>query len=76
MYISVTFQVDVFLYLVKTEGIQPKNINVMSQYNAQRHAIKEKLDLAGPFDHLNVQTVVASQGKYAHKDIAVFVIRE
>ncbi|XP_046355409.2 helicase with zinc finger domain 2-like isoform X1 [Haliotis rufescens] len=54
--------VDVFLYLVKTERIQPKNINVMSQYNAQRHAIREKLDLAGPFDHLNVQTVVASQG--------------
>ncbi|XP_046567930.1 LOW QUALITY PROTEIN: helicase with zinc finger domain 2-like [Haliotis rubra] len=54
--------VDVFLYLVRTAGILPTDINVMSQYNAQRHAIKEKLDLCGSFPGLNVQTVVASQG--------------
>ncbi|XP_067677519.1 3'-5' exoribonuclease HELZ2-like [Haliotis asinina] len=54
--------VDVFLYLVMTERILPKNINVMSQYNAQRHAIREKLDQCGPFPDLNVETVVASQG--------------
>lgn len=56
----------VFEYLVKYEHVNPSNkqaINIMSQYNAQctriRKALKEK-----KYININVNTVVASQGRY------------
>ncbi|XP_062566529.1 helicase with zinc finger domain 2-like [Saccostrea cucullata] len=48
----------VYLHLVKKEGISAKNINIMSQYNAQCSKIKERLKRYAP----HVNTVVASQG--------------
>ncbi|XP_033737985.1 helicase with zinc finger domain 2-like [Pecten maximus] len=53
--------VDVFKRIVSVEGVNPRYINVMSQYNAQCHAIKTAL-LASGYINSNVHTVVASQG--------------
>ncbi|XP_060082155.1 helicase with zinc finger domain 2-like [Ylistrum balloti] len=50
---------EVFRRLVKT--VDPRYINIISQYNAQCHAIKEGLLQAG-YINCNVHTVVSSQG--------------
>ncbi|XP_046567928.1 LOW QUALITY PROTEIN: helicase with zinc finger domain 2-like [Haliotis rubra] len=61
---------EVFMYLVQVKQIPVKDINLMSQYNAQRSLIKGKLEdklakdphLSTQLEDLTVQTVVASQG--------------
>ncbi|XP_069128579.1 LOW QUALITY PROTEIN: 3'-5' exoribonuclease HELZ2-like [Argopecten irradians] len=51
----------VFHRMVKTEGVDPRYINIISQYNAQCNAIKSAL-LDSGYINCNVHTVVASQG--------------
>ncbi|XP_069128073.1 3'-5' exoribonuclease HELZ2-like isoform X1 [Argopecten irradians] len=51
----------VFHRMVKTEGVDPGYINIISQYNAQCNAIKSAL-LDSGYINCNVHTVVASQG--------------
>ncbi|XP_067677521.1 3'-5' exoribonuclease HELZ2-like [Haliotis asinina] len=57
---------EVVRYLVNRDMIPVENINVMSQYNAQRSLIKEMLEKQSNANKnlgdLRVQTVVASQG--------------
>ncbi|XP_046567929.1 LOW QUALITY PROTEIN: helicase with zinc finger domain 2-like [Haliotis rubra] len=57
---------EVVRYLVNRDEIPVENINVMSQYSAQRSLIKEMLekksDANKNLNDLRVQTVVASQG--------------
>ncbi|XP_021359813.1 helicase with zinc finger domain 2-like [Mizuhopecten yessoensis] len=52
---------QVFRRMLKTEGVNPRYINIISQYNAQCHAIKTALVDSG-YINCNVNTVVASQG--------------
>ena len=52
--------------MVRTEGVNPKDINIMSQYNAQCHKLREALNNEH-FQDYNVNTVVASQGRYEKK---------
>ena len=52
-----------FTHMVHTEGVNPKDINIMSQYNAQCHKLREALNKE-QFKDYNVNTVVASQGRY------------
>lgn len=47
--------------MVTVEGVDPKTINVMSQYNAQCTALRDELTKKD-FDNFNVTTVVSSQG--------------
>ncbi|XP_033737975.1 LOW QUALITY PROTEIN: helicase with zinc finger domain 2-like [Pecten maximus] len=51
----------VFRRIVKTDGRDPRYINIISQYNAQCHAIKKAL-LDNGYINCNVNTVVSSQG--------------
>ncbi|OWF35538.1 Helicase with zinc finger domain 2 [Mizuhopecten yessoensis] len=53
--------VEVFKHIVSKEGVNPRSVNIISQYNAQCHAIKTAL-LESKFINSNVHTVVASQG--------------
>ncbi|XP_021359811.1 helicase with zinc finger domain 2-like [Mizuhopecten yessoensis] len=52
---------QVFRRMIKTEGVNPRYINIISQYNAQCHAITTALVDSG-YINGNVNTVVASQG--------------
>ena len=54
-------QVQVFSCLVNSHDIRPEDILIMSQYNAQRSVIQQRLEESG-FENVCVQTVVASQG--------------
>ena len=52
---------QVFSCLVNTHDIEPSNVLIMSQYNAQRGLVQGRLEESG-FENVCVQTVVASQG--------------
>ncbi|KAL3868501.1 hypothetical protein ACJMK2_041302 [Sinanodonta woodiana] len=64
--------VKIFLHMVRKEGVKSNRINVVSQYNAQCHELREALRREGFVDKkgfdvnnknkVNVNTVVASQG--------------
>ncbi|XP_061168178.1 helicase with zinc finger domain 2-like [Saccostrea echinata] len=53
--------VKVYTFLVKQEKLATPTVRVLTQYNAQRHAINEALQKKG-FDNAEVNTVVSSQG--------------
>lgn len=48
--------------MVEVEKVNKKYINVISQYNAQCHALKTAFQRE-KLPNLNINTVVASQGK-------------
>ncbi|XP_060082124.1 helicase with zinc finger domain 2-like [Ylistrum balloti] len=52
---------EVFKRIVTKEGVKPLYVNIISQYNAQCHAIRSALVNTG-YINCNVHTVVASQG--------------
>ncbi|KAK3577502.1 hypothetical protein CHS0354_026456 [Potamilus streckersoni] len=53
--------VKIFKYMVEEEKVDVKDINVISQYNAQCHALRKALEKER-YNDCNVNTVVASQG--------------
>ncbi|KAL3868675.1 hypothetical protein ACJMK2_041453 [Sinanodonta woodiana] len=53
--------VKIFKYMVEEEHVDVKDINVISQYNAQCHALRKALHEEN-YKDFNVNTVVASQG--------------
>ncbi|KAK3577503.1 hypothetical protein CHS0354_026457 [Potamilus streckersoni] len=53
--------VKIFKYMVEVEMVEVRDINVISQYNAQCHALRKALDKEN-YKDFNVNTVVASQG--------------
>jgi len=59
------FQFQIVTRLVYTERVSPKQINVMSQYNAQCHTVRQHFRSNGftqDIVDVSVNTVVASQG--------------
>lgn len=53
--------VRVFKYMMDVEKVDPNRINVISQYNAQCHALKEAFLKEGLIN-IKINTVIASQG--------------
>lgn len=61
------FQVKILKHLIEHEGLDlsdEENLNIMSQYNAQCHQIR--LAVSNITEKVNVNTVVASQGRFEH----------
>lgn len=61
------FQVKILKHLVEHEKLDlsdEENLNIMSQYNAQCHQIR--LAVSNIAEKVNVNTVVASQGRFEH----------
>ncbi|KAK3577501.1 hypothetical protein CHS0354_026455 [Potamilus streckersoni] len=54
--------VRIFKYMVDVEMVDVKDINVISQYNAQCHALRQAL-ADEHYQNCNVNTVVSSQGR-------------
>ena len=54
-------QAEIYIRLLKTENVNQKYVNIMTQYNNQCHVIKELLDSKG-YINANINTVVKSQG--------------
>ncbi|KAK3577500.1 hypothetical protein CHS0354_026454 [Potamilus streckersoni] len=53
--------VKIFKHLVEVEKIDVKDVNVISQYNAQCHALRQEF-IKKKYENFTVNTVVASQG--------------
>ncbi|KAL3868673.1 hypothetical protein ACJMK2_041451 [Sinanodonta woodiana] len=53
--------VKIFKHMVEVEKVCVKDINIISQYNAQCHALKQMLR-EEKYENVTVNTVVASQG--------------
>ncbi|XP_062574953.1 helicase with zinc finger domain 2-like [Saccostrea cucullata] len=58
---EVELVIKVYTYLVNNEKLAPPTVRILTQYNAQRHAINEALKMEG-FDNAEANTVVSSQG--------------
>ena len=58
-------QVRIYLHMVNHLNVRPYQISILSQYKAQCSEIEHNLKSVG-IEHPNVNTVVASQGKFIH----------
>jgi len=62
--------VRIFLQLVNW-NVDHNNITILSQYRAQCSAIEKLLEGFG-FEHPNVGTVIASQGKFSVFEVIIY----
>ena len=79
-------QIDILTYLKREFNVDLQKVSLLTQYNAQRHLLEEKVkmtvvqnrDIFEPYDKfkVNISTVVSSQGMEdfeMHKHTSLYV---